>query len=164
MEITSTSVVGVSYTSEWNPLEAFHFVNQSKFWQYYILFQVQGFISEAKFITPDINELPAGLKARLSDNNKVLVTMAIAICKQLAECGGSGMSRHKNTILPGLIGTFSDAKVRLKITTTYLYLSVKKFIGKIFRQHNISIISIRYQGKNSSILTDGFFTDRIFRN
>ena len=72
---------------------------------------MQGFINEAKFITADINELPAGLKARLSDNNKVLVTMAIKISKQLAEAGGSGMARHKNTMLPGLIGTFSDAKV-----------------------------------------------------
>lgn len=73
--------------------------------------QVQGFITAAKFITPDINELPASLKARLSDNNKVLVTMAISICKQLAESGGNGMSRHKSVMLPALIGTFSDAKV-----------------------------------------------------
>lgn len=72
---------------------------------------MQGFINSAKFIKPDIGELPAALKARLSDNNKVLVNMTMAICKQLAECGGSGMSRHKNTILPGLIGVFSDAKV-----------------------------------------------------
>lgn len=76
--------------------------------------EVQGFITAAKFITPDINELPASLKARLSDNNKVLVTMAISICKQLAESGGNGMSRHKSVMLPALIGTFSDAKPHLR--------------------------------------------------
>jgi len=76
--------------------------------------EVQGFINSAKFIKPDIGELPAALKTRLSDNNKVLVNMTMAICKQLAESGGSGMSRHKNTILPGLIGVFSDAKPMMR--------------------------------------------------
>ena len=37
--------------------------------------------------------------------------MAIAIAKQLAECGGAGMAKHKNVILPAIIGTLSDAKV-----------------------------------------------------
>uniref|UniRef100_A0A7M5X5E7 TOG domain-containing protein n=1 Tax=Clytia hemisphaerica TaxID=252671 RepID=A0A7M5X5E7_9CNID len=40
--------------------------------------------------------------------------MAINISKQLAEAGGSGMARHKNTMLPGIIGTFSDAKPHLR--------------------------------------------------
>jgi len=89
---------------------------------------VQGFINEAKFITPDINELPAGLKARLSDNNKVLVTMAISICKQLAESGGSGMARHKSIILPGLIGTFSDGKVMNALILRRCKLYVTNFV------------------------------------
>ncbi|XP_047135598.1 cytoskeleton-associated protein 5 isoform X1 [Hydra vulgaris] len=76
--------------------------------------EVQGFINEAKFITPDINELPTSIKARLADNNKVLVQLTISICKQLAESGGSGMIRHKAIILPALIGTFTDAKPALR--------------------------------------------------
>ncbi|XP_065657790.1 cytoskeleton-associated protein 5-A-like isoform X1 [Hydra vulgaris] len=53
------------------------------------------------------------MKAQLADNNKVLVQLTISICKQLVESGGNGMIRHMATILPALIGTFTDAKPAL---------------------------------------------------
>lgn len=35
--------------------------------------EVTGIINEAKFIQPNIGELPAALKGRLNDSNKILV-------------------------------------------------------------------------------------------
>lgn len=37
--------------------------------------EVTAVISEAKFINPNIGELPVALKARLTDSNKILVCM-----------------------------------------------------------------------------------------
>ena len=34
--------------------------------------KVKSILGEAKFITPNLGELPAALKARLSDSNKIL--------------------------------------------------------------------------------------------
>lgn len=65
--------------------------------------------------------------------------MAINISKQLAEAGGSGMGRHKNTMLPGLIGTFSDAKVKVyffyfEVYILYFYIVKKSNFEKLSTQ------------------------------
>lgn len=47
-----------------NLLQSFHFV-----------YQVIDILSAAKFITPELGELPPALKARLGDSNKNLVSL-----------------------------------------------------------------------------------------
>ena len=51
-----------------NLLQSFHFV-----------YQVIGILSAAKFITPELGELPPALKARLGDSNKNLVSLQKAV-------------------------------------------------------------------------------------
>lgn len=42
--------------------------------------EVTAVISEAKFIKPNVGELPVALKARLTDSNKILVCVTSFIC------------------------------------------------------------------------------------
>lgn len=42
--------------------------------------EVAGIINEAKFIQPNIGELPTALKGRLNDSNKILVCRTHACC------------------------------------------------------------------------------------
>ncbi|KAM9377134.1 LOW QUALITY PROTEIN: cytoskeleton-associated protein 5 [Pholidichthys leucotaenia] len=51
-------------------------------------------ISEAKFITANIGELPLALKGRLSDSNKILVQQTLTILQQLATAMGPGLKQH----------------------------------------------------------------------
>ena len=41
----------------------------------YLLYQVIDILSAAKFVTPELGELPPALKARLGDSNKNLVSL-----------------------------------------------------------------------------------------
>lgn len=54
--------------------------------------EVAAIINEAKFIQPNIGELPAALKGRLNDSNKILVrrtTYACSFLSPLSPAGGS---------------------------------------------------------------------------
>uniref|UniRef100_A0A3B4BCM0 TOG domain-containing protein n=1 Tax=Periophthalmus magnuspinnatus TaxID=409849 RepID=A0A3B4BCM0_9GOBI len=51
-------------------------------------------ISEAKFVTANIGDLPLCLKARLSDSNKILVQQTLSILQQLATAMGPGLKQH----------------------------------------------------------------------
>ena len=48
-------------------------------WVYCPLHQVIDILSAAKFITPELGELPPALKARLGDSNKNLVSLWTAV-------------------------------------------------------------------------------------
>jgi cytoskeleton-associated protein 5 len=77
---------------------------------------VRDVISRAKFITPNLGELPTALKARCADVNKVLMAEALNICKLLAEAMGPKCRQHSRVFIPTIFGAFGDSKVSLNST------------------------------------------------
>ncbi|XP_008410802.1 cytoskeleton-associated protein 5 isoform X3 [Poecilia reticulata] len=71
-------------------------------------------ISEAKFITPNIGELPLALKGRLSDSNKILVQQTLSILQQLATAMGPGLKQHVKALGFPVITVLGDSKVNLR--------------------------------------------------
>uniref|UniRef100_A0A3B3YNC3 TOG domain-containing protein n=1 Tax=Poecilia mexicana TaxID=48701 RepID=A0A3B3YNC3_9TELE len=67
-------------------------------------------ISEAKFITPNIGELPLALKGRLSDSNKILVQQTLSILQQLATAMGPGLKQHVKALGFPVITVLGDSK------------------------------------------------------
>ncbi|XP_010190132.1 PREDICTED: cytoskeleton-associated protein 5 isoform X2 [Mesitornis unicolor] len=56
--------------------------------------EVTSIINDAKFIQPNIGELPAALKSRLNDSNKILVQQTLSILQQLATAMGPNIKQH----------------------------------------------------------------------
>uniref|UniRef100_A0A665WD42 Cytoskeleton associated protein 5 n=1 Tax=Echeneis naucrates TaxID=173247 RepID=A0A665WD42_ECHNA len=77
-------------------------------------------ISEAKFITANIGELPLTLKGRLSDSNKILVQQTLTILQQLAAAMGPGLKQHVKPLGIPIITVLGDSKsnVRMAAMTT----------------------------------------------
>ncbi|XP_077003385.1 cytoskeleton-associated protein 5-like [Tamandua tetradactyla] len=76
--------------------------------------EVAGIINEAKFIQPNIGELPAALKGRLNDSNKILVQQTLNILQQLAVAMGSNIKQHvKNLGIP-VITVLGDSKKNVR--------------------------------------------------
>ncbi|XP_006896776.1 PREDICTED: cytoskeleton-associated protein 5 isoform X2 [Elephantulus edwardii] len=72
--------------------------------------EVASIINEAKFIQPNIGELPAALKGRLNDSNKILVQQTLNILQQLAVAMGPNIKQHvKNLGIP-IITVLGDSK------------------------------------------------------
>uniref|UniRef100_A0A3B3V6D8 Cytoskeleton associated protein 5 n=1 Tax=Poecilia latipinna TaxID=48699 RepID=A0A3B3V6D8_9TELE len=67
-------------------------------------------ISEAKFITPNIGELPLALKGRLCDSNKILVQQTLSILQQLATAMGPGLKQHVKALGFPVITVLGDSK------------------------------------------------------
>ncbi|XP_069384221.1 cytoskeleton-associated protein 5 isoform X6 [Paralichthys olivaceus] len=77
-------------------------------------------ISEAKFITANIGELPLTLKERLGDSNKILVQQTLTILQQLAVSMGPGLKQHVKALGMPIITVLGDSKsnVRAAAMTT----------------------------------------------
>uniref|UniRef100_M3ZW94 Cytoskeleton associated protein 5 n=1 Tax=Xiphophorus maculatus TaxID=8083 RepID=M3ZW94_XIPMA len=71
-------------------------------------------ISEAKFITANIGELPLALKGRLTDSNKILVQQTLSILQQLATAMGPGLKQHVKALGFPVITVLGDSKVNLR--------------------------------------------------
>ncbi|XP_066107509.1 cytoskeleton-associated protein 5 isoform X2 [Saccopteryx bilineata] len=72
--------------------------------------EVAGIINEAKFIQPNIGELPTALKGRLNDSNKILVQQTLTILQQLAVAMGPNIKQHvKNLGIP-ILTVLGDSK------------------------------------------------------
>ncbi|XP_023783865.1 cytoskeleton-associated protein 5 isoform X3 [Cyanistes caeruleus] len=72
--------------------------------------EVTSIINEAKFIQPNIGELPAALKGRLNDSNKILVQQTLSILQQLATAMGPNIKQYvKNLGIP-VITVLGDSK------------------------------------------------------
>lgn len=72
--------------------------------------EVASIINEAKFIQPNIGELPTALKGRLNDSNKILVQQTLNILQQLAVAMGPNIKQHvKNLGIP-IITVLGDSK------------------------------------------------------
>ncbi|PKU35108.1 cytoskeleton-associated protein 5 [Limosa lapponica baueri] len=73
--------------------------------------EVTSIINDAKFIQPNIGELPAALKSRLNDSNKILVQQTLSILQQLATAMGPNIKQHvKNLGIP-VITVLGDSKL-----------------------------------------------------
>ncbi|KAJ7406101.1 Cytoskeleton-associated protein 5 [Pitangus sulphuratus] len=72
--------------------------------------EVTSILNEAKFIHPNIGELPVALKNRLNDSNKILVQQTLSILQQLATAMGPNIKQHvKNLGIP-VITVLGDSK------------------------------------------------------
>ncbi|XP_017297361.1 cytoskeleton-associated protein 5 isoform X2 [Kryptolebias marmoratus] len=71
-------------------------------------------ISEAKFITANIGELPLALKGRLGDSNKILVQQTLSILQQLAAAMGPGLKQHVKALGFPIITVLGDSKPNLR--------------------------------------------------
>ncbi|XP_072242822.1 cytoskeleton-associated protein 5 isoform X2 [Leuresthes tenuis] len=71
-------------------------------------------ISEAKFITANIGELPLALKGRLSDSNKILVQQTLTILQQLATAMGPGLKQHIKALGIPIITVLGDSKLNVR--------------------------------------------------
>ncbi|XP_054256793.1 cytoskeleton-associated protein 5 isoform X2 [Indicator indicator] len=72
--------------------------------------EVTSIINDAKFIEANIGELPAALKSRLNDSNKILVQQTLSILQQLATAMGPNIKQHvKNLGIP-VITVLGDSK------------------------------------------------------
>ncbi|XP_063254512.1 cytoskeleton-associated protein 5 isoform X2 [Prinia subflava] len=76
--------------------------------------EVTSIINEAKFIQPNIGELPAALKGRLNDSNKILVQQTLSILQQLATAMGPNIKQYvKNLGIP-VITVLGDSKTNVR--------------------------------------------------
>ncbi|XP_034031603.1 cytoskeleton-associated protein 5 isoform X2 [Thalassophryne amazonica] len=71
-------------------------------------------ISEAKFITANIGELPLALKGRLNDSNKILVQQTLSILQQLATAMGPGLKQHVKALGFPVITVLGDSKPNVR--------------------------------------------------
>ena len=68
-------------------------------------------MNDAKFITPQLGELPTALAARMSDSNANLIQQALNIGQSLATSMGPSCRQHVRTLLPGFLQALSVNKV-----------------------------------------------------
>ncbi|NXU51845.1 CKAP5 protein, partial [Turnix velox] len=71
---------------------------------------VTSIINDAKFIQPNIGELPAALKGRLNDSNKILVQQTLSILQQLATAMGPNIKQHVKSLGIPVITVLGDSK------------------------------------------------------
>jgi len=68
-------------------------------------------LNDAKFITPQLGELPAALSSRMTDSNTNLVQQALTIGQALAIGMGPNCRQHVRHLLPGFLQALSVNKV-----------------------------------------------------
>ncbi|NXD33892.1 CKAP5 protein, partial [Copsychus sechellarum] len=72
--------------------------------------EVTSIINEAKFIQPNIGELPTALKGRLNDSNKILVQQTLSILQQLATAMGPNIKQYVKSLGIPVITVLGDSK------------------------------------------------------
>ncbi|KAG8438277.1 hypothetical protein GDO86_008822 [Hymenochirus boettgeri] len=76
--------------------------------------EVVSIINEAKFIQPNIGELPNALKGRLNDSNKILVLQTLGILQQLATAIGPNIKQHVKNLGMPIISVLGDSKANVR--------------------------------------------------
>ncbi|KAM6973183.1 cytoskeleton-associated protein 5 [Aplochiton taeniatus] len=76
--------------------------------------EVAALISEAKFIQPNMGELPLALKGRLGDSNKILVQQTLTILQQIAVAAGPGLKQHVKGLGFPIITVLGDSKTNVR--------------------------------------------------
>lgn len=82
--------------------------------------QIQQIILAAnKLIQPNLgNELMPALKARLSDTNKNLITIALDLLGLIASSMGPPIEKYMKIIIPSILTNFSDNKKNIRDATS----------------------------------------------
>ncbi|XP_059352575.1 cytoskeleton-associated protein 5-like isoform X2 [Daphnia carinata] len=78
--------------------------------------KVTTILNDAKFITPQLGELPTALAARMSDSNTNLVQQALTIGQALAIAMGPNCRQHVRVLLPGFLQALSVNKPTVRAT------------------------------------------------
>ncbi|CAB4025899.1 cytoskeleton-associated 5 isoform X1, partial [Paramuricea clavata] len=78
--------------------------------------KVSGIFNEAKYVTPNLGDLPGALKARLGDSNKNLVMTTLNIITSLVKAMGPGSTKHVKPLVPAVISTLGDSKPQVRAT------------------------------------------------
>lgn len=76
--------------------------------------KISGIINEAKYITPNLGDLPNALKVRLADTNKKLAVQALGICQLLGTSLGSHCSKQIRNFAPGILICLGDNKANVR--------------------------------------------------
>ncbi|KAM3919905.1 cytoskeleton-associated protein 5 isoform 1-T1 [Leptodactylus fuscus] len=76
--------------------------------------EVTTILNEAKFILPNIGELPSALKGRLNDSNKILVLQTLGILQQLATAMGPNIKQHVKNLGMPIITVLGDSKANVR--------------------------------------------------
>ncbi|KAG8185075.1 hypothetical protein JTE90_029692 [Oedothorax gibbosus] len=78
--------------------------------------KISNIINEAKFVTPNLGELPIALKPRLIDTNKRLALQALSICQMLGTSLGPQCSKQIRNFVPGILTSLGDNKPNVRAT------------------------------------------------
>ncbi|XP_009680506.2 cytoskeleton-associated protein 5-like [Struthio camelus] len=76
--------------------------------------EVAGILEGARFIQPNIGELPRGLRACLCDPNPILVQLALRVLQQLSIAIGSNIKQHMKDLGFPLIALFRKSKSSMR--------------------------------------------------
>lgn len=76
--------------------------------------KISGIISDAKFVSPNLGDLPNALKPRLADTNKKLGVQALSICQMLGVSLGPHCSKQIRNFAPGILICLGDNKAHVR--------------------------------------------------
>ncbi|KFM68160.1 Cytoskeleton-associated protein 5, partial [Stegodyphus mimosarum] len=76
--------------------------------------KISNIISEAKFVSPNLGDLPNALRPRLADTNKKLALQALNICQMLGTSLGSNCSKQIRNFAPGILICLGDNKAHVR--------------------------------------------------
>lgn len=72
-------------------------------------------VDQAKFICPELGDLPTALRARLVDSNKNLAIQALNICQSLGAALGPHCGHYVRVLAPGLFIALGDSKNMVRV-------------------------------------------------
>ncbi|XP_076313305.1 msps cytoskeleton-associated protein 5 [Tachypleus tridentatus] len=72
--------------------------------------KISSVLADAKFIKPELGDLPSALVARLTDSNKNMAIQSLSICNTLGTSLGPHCKHHVRVIAPGLFAAIGDNK------------------------------------------------------
>ncbi|XP_060518402.1 protein mini spindles isoform X2 [Cylas formicarius] len=78
--------------------------------------KVNSIIQEAKFIKPNLGDLPQALAARLSDSNVKIAQTTLNICQEIVKAVGPESKQYIRTFFPGFLQCLSDNKAWMRTT------------------------------------------------
>lgn len=67
------------------------------------LTKISTILAEAKFVKPNLGDLPQMLALRLTDSNSKIAQSAVGVCETLAVAVGPPFKQHVRTLFPGLL-------------------------------------------------------------
>ncbi|CAN7938636.1 unnamed protein product, partial [Ixodes hexagonus] len=72
--------------------------------------KLSAILDQAKFVTPELGDMPVALKGRMLDLNKNLAIQALNICQSLGAALGPHCGPHVVVLAPGMFAALGDSK------------------------------------------------------